>query len=210
MRKIIRQPPIDQILQTEGNCRIRLNSQHLLHELLRMTNDKCAYCETHYDHSLQDGRPEHIEHFYPRNTYPELSNHWWNLFPSCPSCNLTKGDGFEIIDNNKRIIPLKPDDDGRLFGKPYQFEKWFLINFETGEIRPNNHNEKWKRAERSIELFNLNRFSLMKARKDLLKNYINDYNRINNFRDNRLRLQTKSYSFYIEYWLKFKKLDYQY
>ncbi len=197
MRKITRQKPIKSILKNGSNCRIMLNSGMLLHELAKMTDEKCAYCETHYKHYLHEENTPEKEHFYPKSKYPNLEDHWWNLFWVCPVCNKKyKKDYFEKKGVNKRIIPLKPDNEGRLNSKPYRFDAWFLIRYKTGALLPNKKNKEWKRAEWSVQLFGLNRDDLLTARKRELERYLADYEK--------LPLKTYSYSFYIEDYLKIK------
>lgn len=202
MRKIKRQKPVPAILQNRETCKIKPRTNLLLLELGKMTNEKCAYCETHYQDPLHNDKTPEKEHFYPRKKYPNLENHWWNLFWVCRNCNRKKADNFEKLNSTKRIIPLKPDNEGKINGKAYQFEDWFVINYRNGELSPNKKNKNWKRAEWTIELFGLNsRNNLVIARKYMLKKYLKDYN-IANYKNKKIWINNFSYSFYIENWLK--------
>jgi len=57
----------------------------------------CPYCNRNYTFTVvnKDGkmRPQ-IDHFYPKSKYPFLAMSFFNLIPSCPSCNHTKSDDF--------------------------------------------------------------------------------------------------------------------
>ena len=61
----------------------------------------CPYCNRQYIFTtskvLEDGtekwvaRPQ-LDHFYPKSIYPFLSCSFYNLIPSCPTCNMGKND----------------------------------------------------------------------------------------------------------------------
>lgn len=51
--------------------------------------DSCPYCNRSYIYTLdrnRDIKPE-IDHFYPKGLYPILALSYYNLIPSCPTCN---------------------------------------------------------------------------------------------------------------------------
>lgn len=54
----------------------------------------CPYCNLNFTHTITKKRkkirPE-FDHFYPKSVYPLLSLSLYNLIPSCPVCNHTKG-----------------------------------------------------------------------------------------------------------------------
>ena len=56
--------------------------------LMKMTNDKCCYCECR----LGEG-PVYmeVEHFHHKGMYPDEVVCWDNLLPSCRTCNANKG-----------------------------------------------------------------------------------------------------------------------
>lgn len=56
--------------------------------LCEMTHNKCAYSEAPLG---ENGNPWDVEHFYPKNLYPEKVVEWGNLLPSCKTCNSRKG-----------------------------------------------------------------------------------------------------------------------
>jgi len=57
----------------------------------------CPYCNRNYTFTVVNTngkmRPQ-IDHFYPKSKYPFLAMSFFNLIPSCPSCNHTKSDDF--------------------------------------------------------------------------------------------------------------------
>lgn len=121
---------------------------------------RCAYCE---GLTLTKG---HIEHFWPRKSKPQLTFTWSNLFLSCGSnkhCGHYK-------DSNKaaRYSPddlVKPDE--------HDPEKFFFFS-AGGEALPREglNEADFKRAEASINIFNLNEDSLQAKRRTQLKFYL--------------------------------------
>ena len=108
----------------------------------KMTKNHCSYC---------DGFPlgalsrQTIDHFQPKETYPELAFEWTNLFLCCDRCQ-------EVKQSNYTEALIKPDDSS------YRFEDFFLFNYHTGEIEVNpfaNDNKK-QRAEATLSLLDLN------------------------------------------------------
>lgn len=68
-------------------------------ELRRMAtgSTRCMYCEDSYG--------THIEHFYPKATYPERAYEWTNYLLACESCNSNhKRDQFPIEKNRPLLI----------------------------------------------------------------------------------------------------------
>lgn len=71
-----------------------------------MFHGKCAFCETCFTHAAHG----HIEHFWPKATYPERTFEWENLLWACPICNSDhKGDRFPL-DSGSPIL-LDPTVD---------------------------------------------------------------------------------------------------
>lgn len=64
----------------------------------------CPYCNRNYIFVVnKDGtklRPE-IDHFFPKSIYPFLAMSFYNLIPSCQTCNHTKKDKDSFKDNLK-------------------------------------------------------------------------------------------------------------
>ena len=66
-------------------------------EIYNITNGRCAYCGCELDFNNF-----HIEHFIPKS---KKGNNFNNLIPSCPTCNLVKGD-LLLEDFRKKIENL--------------------------------------------------------------------------------------------------------
>ncbi|PWJ35967.1 hypothetical protein [Fibrobacter succinogenes] len=92
----------------------------------RMNLDVCPYCGRQYIFTISDGdgRPQ-IDHYYPQADYPFLSCSIYNFIPSCPQCNLQKGEVLNkyatkeeqskhkeyIYDSDDRAFVLYPYED---------------------------------------------------------------------------------------------------
>ncbi len=147
-------------------------------ELMKLTDNHCSYCDTKL--RLGDYTPE-IEHFIPKAQRQSFENVWLNLFITCPKCNKNKRDKYP------KIKPLKPDS------VEYQFDNWFVINFETGELepKPNISEIKKSRVKETIKWFDFNNIERCIARLETL----NDYKY--NFDPNK-KLSDWSYRYFIE------------
>ncbi|MDR0516250.1 MAG: TIGR02646 family protein [Fibromonadaceae bacterium] len=114
-------------------------------------NVKCAYCET-----FINNKRRHIEHFYPRRNFQDLTFDWDNLFLSCgyPNhCGHYKDKHSYDINNL-----IKPDRDN-----PDDFLK-FNSNGQVVYKYTNSPNQ-------TIEILNLNEPSLVSARANAIKPY---------------------------------------
>lgn len=91
-------PPIPsyltpQLVQELTDKYIRDNNERvwdipaLKEDLLRITNNKCCYCECNV---TQEAKYFEVEHFYPKEHYPTRVIDWFNLLPSCKRCNRAK------------------------------------------------------------------------------------------------------------------------
>jgi uncharacterized protein (TIGR02646 family) len=65
--------------------------------LLKMSNQKCCYCEAKLNIS---GNDMEVEHFLPKSAFPDKAVEWENLLPACGHCNGTKND------LNPQITPI--------------------------------------------------------------------------------------------------------
>ena len=95
----------------------------IAHQFFRDLNIRtCPYCNRHYTFTLDDGTvkvsPEY-DHFYDKSSYPILAVSFYNLVPSCHTCNHVKR-------NNKAKI------------NPYfsGFKRKFELQNENGERMP--------------------------------------------------------------------------
>jgi len=115
----------------------------------------CPYCNRNYTFIVNDEsgklRPE-IDHFYPKSKYPFLAMSFFNLIPSCPSCNHTKSNTVK----KDLINPYDIKDGDFTFTytpKSVDFievenQKYNFDNFEI-ELKSNQNNQD------NIELFKL-------------------------------------------------------
>lgn len=71
----------------------------------------CPYCNRSYIFILRNGkvRPE-IDHFFPKSIYPYLAMSFYNLIPSCQTCNHTKKAKDSYKDNLKSPYEISPND----------------------------------------------------------------------------------------------------
>lgn len=131
----------------------------------------CAYCErpcqgatvTHEGHG-----EETIDHFRPRNRFPDLWLEWLNLVYSCRRCNQAKGGSWPGFDDVLVNQILAGEDarymsvseyvhpnatDGRRPARDF-----FAFDAETGEIRPSTQLDSpdWSIARRTIRDIDLN------------------------------------------------------
>jgi uncharacterized protein (TIGR02646 family) len=116
--------------------------KELERELSSMTQHHCSFCDTY---PMGKRLESTIEHFKPKFKFPLEAYKWENLFLACRLCQKGKGDRFD-----EKL--LKPDNDD------YLFEKYFEIDWFTGELKPNRlaPDADQERARVTIELYRLN------------------------------------------------------
>lgn len=157
-------------------------------QLLEIYHDKCAYCET------KEFAPD-VEHYRPKKGVTEAANHpgyywlcyeWSNLIPACHFCNARKGkkNQFPLIAENNRVGLPSFLQNGDLDeaacqaqNPPLIDEMPFLFNPEIDDPSPHfqfDTNGKIEgidsesRAEKTIEICDLNRQNLLYRRQTLL------------------------------------------
>lgn len=85
--------------------------------LLEMSNSKCCYCECEVNVA---GSDLHVEHFHPKDLYPDEVIEWSNLLPACTRCNRRKG---KLDTKTKSIIhPVKHNPKNHI-----EFKKKLLL-----------------------------------------------------------------------------------
>lgn len=112
----------------------------------------CPYCNRNYIFVVKKGklRPE-IDHFYPKTVYPYLAVNYFNLIPSCQTCNKTKSDKF----NSKWINPYDVEKiDYKLTYKPKSINfteveslKYDFNSFDIDFISTNENIKTFKLKE---------------------------------------------------------------
>ena len=95
--------------------------------LLEQSNNHCSYCDIYFENR----NASEVEHFKPRNQFPELEFNWENLFASCSPCNKQKEQDYKKYKNIH--LPIQPDEPD------YNFFKYFEMNFSTCEININDN-----------------------------------------------------------------------
>lgn len=88
-------------------------------DLLKSSNSKCAYCETKLQ--TKDSYMQ-VEHFKPKDIYPDDVVSWDNLLPSCSRCNTKKGKHDVVVSPIINPFDLDPKkhitlEAFRLYGK---------------------------------------------------------------------------------------------
>src|SRR5271154_2101665 len=62
-------------------------------------SNRCGYCDGH-DKWYGGFKNFHIDHFAPKEKFPQLKTVYSNLIYSCPSCNIAKSDFWPSTDEN--------------------------------------------------------------------------------------------------------------
>ena len=140
---------IDSIPEEEKEELINSYKHPEIQESLFMCSyNKCAYCEV-----IPSSGYLEIEHFQPKNVYPELSLEWDNLLPSCTRCNRSKYLHDPI--SEPIINPCKIDPE------PY-------FDYNVFAIVPALDSPDLNISERTLRVCSLNRFLLAQERSNLL------------------------------------------
>lgn len=128
-------------------------------QLEQMQGGFCAYCECRLNR-------KHIEHFRTRNSHPQLTFEWSNLFASCGDsrkkggwrrCGIYKDDGAGNYDIS---CIIKPDEE-----EPSNY----LLFLTSGVIacQPDLNDSDKHKAEETIRVFNLNGDTSLFSRRKL-------------------------------------------
>jgi uncharacterized protein (TIGR02646 family) len=105
------------------------NKDFIKDALLNLSNEKCCYCECNIK---EESKYMEVEHFYPKNIYPDLVTNWDNLLPSCKRCNTNKG---EHDPNIEYIInPCKDDPKIHIGLKHYRFKGKDQVGKQTLDV----------------------------------------------------------------------------
>ncbi len=147
---------------------------HIKKKLLKMcpAATRCHYCE--------DSSPDEVEHFKPKDLFPECCFDWGNYLYSCGPCNgsykrnkfkvFTDSDGsaVDITRPRKGDIIQPPSGDPVLINpsveNPLDFMELDFSTFLFSEIY-DSPTPEFERANYTIELLGLNRDILVEGRK---------------------------------------------
>ena len=91
------------------------NRIYIKEQLLKMSHNKCCYCEIKLN--IASNYVE-VEHFLPKKEYKDLVVDWENLLPSCKRCNGQKGE--HDTKNEPIINPTIQNPKEHLFVKDYR------------------------------------------------------------------------------------------
>lgn len=127
-------------------------NQHLLTDLEAMTDHHCSYCDKYPPFRGDDS----IDHFKPKS-WPEFYHEvckWENLYFACKHCQDAKGNQYD-----EQL--LRPDELG------YNFSDYFVYDYSTHKLSPNPSKspENQKRAQTTIDIFDLNHTSMTISRR---------------------------------------------
>jgi uncharacterized protein (TIGR02646 family) len=138
--------------ECQGDWATRIAKAVIRGSLLTITHGKCIYCES----PLGVTSELNIEHYIAKTVKPESAFEWTNLLPACRLCNGQKGEA----DHGGRL--LKPDDEDP--------EPYFWIHPDTGKLEPHPalNDDQRNRAERTIEMCNLQRGALCTQRIEMM------------------------------------------
>ena len=104
---------------------ITYNSLFLINELKIKV---CPYCNRNYIFNTLDQRTDQLDHYFPKSIFPFLALSFFNLVPSCATCNKIKLDKV----NN---LPVNPYDDRYNFDNRIKFSLKLI-----GSNFPNDQN----------------------------------------------------------------------
>lgn len=109
----------------------RYNASYIIKELDIQT---CVYCNRNYIYDISDEkygtrRTSEIDHFYSKSKFPFLSISFYNLIPSCKTCNFFKKD-YEISLN-----PYELDSYSAIFFHVEVSNLKELYNFSGKQLR---------------------------------------------------------------------------
>ncbi len=155
-------------------------------------NERCMYCE--------DSPANEVEHFRPKDLYPERVFRWENLLLACGMCNAPKSNRFKLFSPSgastviegarRRGSPIAPPPDGDpLLIDPRADDPLAFLTLDLRDTfhlspRPALAPRDKQRAEYTISLLGLNKPMLTRGRRGarahferLLRCYIEDRDR---------------------------------
>ncbi len=141
--------------------------------------NRCMYCE--------DSSADQIDHFRPKDFYPEVVFRWENYLRSCGRCNRRKNNGFYVIRRRTREIvkvwrsrddPVVPPPVGNpVFLNPRRENPLELIQLDLRDTfefvaTAAKGTQDYERVRPTIKILGLNdRDDVVKARRNAFGNY---------------------------------------
>ena len=224
------------------------NAPEVKDALNELYNNKCAYCEgiansAKFKSRIDHFRPKNgIKEIENHKGYFWLGYEWTNLLPTCETCNREKWNKFPL-EKGKEDTRISDDlvKEGFIKNNEFIFENFKIENLErekrlllnpeidqvekylyflpTGEIKHLLTDKGEKLGKKSIEVYNLNRKSLISERKTIIDNlykeiidiFIRDTDNFNNrlkeFFDKKIRttndLEYSRFRFFIYHFFDF-------
>jgi uncharacterized protein (TIGR02646 family) len=153
----------------------------------KITDYHCSYCDE-YPLDERAKIDNQIDHFKPisKAQFLHLAYEWTNLYLSCGGCNKSK------LAKYSDLI-LRPD------AEDYVATDYFFFDTISGIIEINETKGKkyTQRAEMTRDIFDLNHPSIVKKRKNAIKNYLRD----KSISDNPLNINDYDYRNFLEEFL---------
>lgn len=138
----------------------KYNTAETKDEFFRMTGGRCSFCTKRITDFNSEMTVEHIE---TKVSTPSKIFEWENLLCACKTCNTKRGQ--KMYDEAKYLDPTKITDISKYF--EFNMDGTIKIAKELTE------NEKNK-AVYMKDMYQLDRADLNTARKEFLKNLVND------------------------------------
>lgn len=105
------------------------NVDWLKEALLKLSNNKCAYCEGNLD--LRSDYVE-VEHFRDKKDFPDEVLIWENLLPSCKHCNGHKSTHNVVTE--PIINPFNEDPKNHIYLRSYMYKSKDSLGKSTIEV----------------------------------------------------------------------------
>lgn len=105
--------------------------------LLKMSHNKCCYCECNVS---EESKYLEVEHFQHKDKYQSLVLDWFNLLPSCKRCNTTKNDHDVVLE--PIIKPTQDSPQAHLCIRDYRLYPKTDLGKKTIEIIKLNDRER--------------------------------------------------------------------
>lgn len=143
------------------HCRqFRYNTEETKQEFKTMNQGRCSFCTKYISEFDTEMTVEHIR---VKRDYPRKIYEWGNLLCSCHTCNTKRN--VKSYSKEKYLDPTKVEG----------IEKYFLFELD-GEIVPNGKlpAEEQEKAQYMIDIYDLNRETLVNERRDFMNKLIVD------------------------------------
>lgn len=115
-RKLTKKLQSDLVAKYKSDRSPVWNQKFIKEALLTMSFNKCCYSECNL---TMESRYMEVEHYYPKELFPEKVVEWGNLLPCCKKCNTTKGRLDTLT--TPIINPLKDNPKDHLYIRGYRY-----------------------------------------------------------------------------------------